>query len=581
MSSDTKPEDKQTEQAGVSPVSSLNILLAGRLAVISFFMGLVVFFQFRHGALAKSLPALLPVASAYLLSIIYATAARFIKNIPRFIYVQLIIDIILITGTLYFTGGADSPFTFLYIFVIIGAAILISKPATYVMASTASALYAGMVNLEFFQLIQPYHIFPPAYKEVNAGYLFLTAVMNISFFYLVAWLSGYLTGLYRKTDLQLIKKSQDFTELEAFNKNVLTYMGSGFLAADLDGTILRHNPAAERILGLESKEIDRANISKALCLPSIARVFTEDPDELGELTRQYDWTFTKKDGNEASLNMTISRLAINGETKALIAVFQDLTNLKQMERQVANAERLAAIGRVAAGIAHEIRNPLASLSGSIQMLSADMDHLLDQSGKRLINIITREADRLNRIITQFLVYASPPQPKPSLVDLSLVLNETVTLFRADPRGKDRLEIETHIEPALMVNVDQEQVRQVIWNLLVNALEAMEEKGKITLTALTEQYQGKTHPALGALSQDCPLCVRISIKDNGVGISPENLERIFEPFFSTKMGGTGFGLPTAHKIIESHKGKIKVASHPGRGTTFTIWLPGAKTAATVA
>lgn len=248
---------------------------------------------------------------------------------------------------------------------------------------------------------------------------------------------------------------------------------------------------------------------------------------------------------------------------------------------MANAERLAAIGRVAAGIAHEIRNPLASLSGSIQMLSADMDHLLDQSGKRLINIITREADRLNRIITQFLVYASPPQPKPSLVDLSLVLNETVTLFRADPRGKDRLEIETHIEPALMVNVDQEQVRQVIWNLLVNALEAMEEKGKITLTALTEQYQGKTHPALGALSQDCPLCVRISIKDNGVGISPENLERIFEPFFSTKMGGTGFGLPTAHKIIESHKGKIKVASHPGRGTTFTIWLPGAKTAATVA
>jgi two-component system sensor histidine kinase PilS (NtrC family) len=543
-----------------APLPGVFILIAARLAVVSFFMGLVVFFQFRYGRLDHAYLPLIPVAFAYLFSIAYAVFSRFAVNLFRFAYFQLVADVFLVTGIIHFTGGAESPFPFLYIFVIIGSAISLSKSATYVIATGASVLFAFMLGLEFTGMVHPFYIFPPAYKNTAAGFVFMTAIMNIVSFYLVAFLSGYLTGLLRKTDQQLIEKSQDFTLLKAFHENVLSNMGSGFMAMDMDGMILSHNPAAERMLGLSSEELSRRRIEEVFTRGGLGRFFGNS-SALDNEPGQMELSHVRSDGGRLDINMTISRLAVDGVTQGVIAVFQDVTGVKNMERQVAHAERLAAIGRMAAGIAHEIRNPLASLSGSIQILSADLDPLLDQSGKRLINIITRETDRLNRIITQFLLYTSPPRPRPSVVDAGRIIHETATLLESDPRVKGKMSIRVSVQPEVFVEVDEAQFRQALWNLCVNAIDAMNDSGTLTVSA------GRDGPP-----KDGRPMAWIVIEDTGEGIPPENLDKIFEPFFTTKGGGTGLGLPLAHKTIESHGGKIEAWSEPDRGTRFIVTLP---------
>lgn len=543
-----------------APLPGVFILIAARLAVVSFFMGLVVFFQFRYGRLGHAYLPLIPVAFAYLFSIAYAVFSRFATNLFRFAYFQLVADVFLVTGIIHFTGGLESPFPFLYIFVIIGSAIALSKSATYVIATGSSLLFALILGLEFKGIVQPFYVFPPVYKYVDIGFVIMTAIMNMASFYLVAFLSGYLTGLLRKTDQQLIEKNQDFTLLKAFHENVLSNMGSGFMAMDLDGTILSHNPAAERMLGLSPEDINRKRIESVFTRGDLRRFFG-DSFALDNEPGQVELSHVRGDGRRMDISMTISKLSVDGVTQGVIAVFQDVTGVKNMERQMAHAARLAAIGRMAAGIAHEIRNPLASLSGSIQILSADLDPLLDQSGKRLINIITRETDRLNRIITQFLLYTSPPRLRPSIVDVSHIILETVTLLESDPRVKGKISIRMDVRPEVFVEVDEAQFRQALWNLCVNGIDAMTGTGTLTISVGKDRTYNDGRPMAW-----------IIIEDTGEGIPPENLDKIFEPFFTTKGGGTGLGLPLAHKIIESHGGKMEAWSEPGKETRFIVSLP---------
>lgn len=556
--------------------ANVKTLLAARLAVVSFFMGLVVFYQYGFGIVAHSIPALLPVGAAYILTIVYAVIFRLFRrlNLFLFVYVQLFIDLALITSIIYCTGGVNSPFSFLFVLVIIAAAIFIWQSATYIIATAASVIYGSILALEYWQVIQPYFTFPPVYDPSVGGYVFMTGVMRIALFYLVAYLSGYLTYLLRRTDEQLVKKSEDFTLLEAFHKRVVNSMGSGLLAVDMDGVILSHNPAAEKILRLSSDEINRQRIEMVLKLPSMRR-FLAYLDVLEGDSRQYDWVY-KKGGERINLNMTMSKFVVDKSIRGAIAVFHDVTNLKKMERQVADAERLAAIGRVAAGIAHEIRNPLASLSGSIQMLRGEMGSSLDNISARLMDISIRETDRLNHTITEFLGYASPPKVAPERVDLTKMLSETVTLLKANPDYRDKIVIKENVDEGLFLYADMEQLRQIMWNLCVNAIDAMDNRGELTLRAKKSQrpHERRQKPRTQSKTPvDEPLdFIKITVGDTGQGIPQENHAKIFEPFFTTKKRGTGLGLSTVHKIIESHGGRITLSSEQGKGTEFKIWLP---------
>ncbi|MDH5510060.1 MAG: ATP-binding protein, partial [Nitrospinota bacterium] len=278
--------------------------------------------------------------------------------------------------------------------------------------------------------------------------------------------------------------------------------------------------------------------------------------------KRFQWVYNTPSSGEAYLSMSLSKFAVGGETQGAIAVFEDVTELKIMERSMAESERMAAVGKVAAVIAHEIRNPLASLSGSIQMLSSDLSSILDENNTKLMNITIREADRLNNIITEFLDYSSPRKPCFREAGLDEILNELVILLKSGSRLPDSVEIKINTEQGLRAIMDPERVTQVLWNIVLNAVDAMPDGGRLTIEVNLWTDRASAEGKW----------IRISLDDNGEGMTKETLDNIFEPFFTTKTRGTGLGLPSARKIMESHGGRIEAKSTPGEGSCFILWLP---------
>ncbi len=552
----------------------MKILLAARLAVVSFFMGLVVFFQARYGALEESAPALFTIVAAYTLSIFYTLSLKYIKNATRFVYIQIFFDLLLATSMIYCTGGLNSPFAFLYILVILAASILLNSRDIYLTTSAASLLYGLSLLLEFYGAFQPLRPFPLGNYAVTIDNVALKIIINVALFFIIAYLGGSLAHILRAKEQQLEKQSEDFTLLKAFHENVLENMGSGFIAVNLNRIILSHNPATETILGLESSEIKNSEIDKTLQLPRLKRFFSHIASMEGS-SRHFNWTYKRKDRTTAHIAMDASKFVVEGGIQGVIIALHDVSSLKSMERQVADAKRLAAIGRVAAGIAHEIRNPLASLSGSIQMLNSDTGATLNESDRRLMDISMREAERLNKIITQFLSYASPAKLNPAETDIGGILVETLTLIKSDARIKKNIRFAKEIDEGLIAFIDQEQIRQVIWNLCLNAIDSMNDGGVLTIKANrdTNIFDRRQSPRKRINEKKTfGNFIKIIFSDTGSGIEKENLEKIFEPFFTTKHVGTGLGLSTVHKIVESHGGKITAKSTVGKGTEFTIWFP---------
>ncbi len=225
--------------------------------------------------------------------------------------------------------------------------------------------------------------------------------------------------------------------------------------------------------------------------------------------------------------------------------------LNAMGSHVKRVEKLAAVGEMAAGMAHEIRNPLASLSGSIQLLREDIDNNPEQ--EKLMDIILREADRLSSLISNFLLFAKPHQGKAEFLQLDKVLDEIIELFKRDNTSSKTILIEKEYEPGLLIKIDSGHLRQIIWNLFLNAAEAIENQGNIKITT--------------CLSKDKQVCIIVS--DNGCGIPYEVIDSIFDPFFTTKPKGTGLGLSIIHRILEAYNCQLDVTSQPGQGTTFTL------------
>ena len=544
-------------------------LLAGRLAVVSFYMGLVVFYHYRYAIDSQAPPNLLPVAVAYGLSIIYTVTIKFVRSLATFVMVQSYVDLLLVAAMIFYTGGVQSPFSFLFLFVIIAVSILLKFRDVLFISTASAVVYTLLIAMEYYGKIDPFYPFLPVTSSANAGYYFVTGATNISAFYLVAFLSGYLSELLRESGRRLVQASEDFTALQAFHENVLKNMGSGMMAIDLSGKILSCNRAARKILSKEEKEIIRSDAAHTLGLP-IFSSYIEALDSNTQKLRQFDWLYQSPNGVTTNLAMTVSEYLVSDKPKGVIAVFHDVTEIKSMERRVAHAERLATIGRMAAGMAHEIRNPLASLSGSIQILSADLEPLLGENDKKLVEITNREVKRLNRTITQFLDYASPSKTEPEKTNISEILKETLTLFRATPKLKSSVIIIEDIAPDLFAKVDPEQLRQVIWNLLSNSIEEMPEAGRLTVKAAILPGDKSPDDSSPDLANTDTLV--FSVADTGKGIPPENHEKIFDPFFTTKIGGTGLGLATCYKIILSFGGELRVESAEGEGAKFIVRLP---------
>jgi two-component system sensor histidine kinase PilS (NtrC family) len=371
---------------------------------------------------------------------------------------------------------------------------------------------------------------------------------------------------------ELVQKQVDYDHLEAFNRNIIQSLDSGLLAIDLSGNINFLNRTAERILNQNEEKLKDTSIYDLF--PSINTMIEQAKRKESACFsdyQRYETPLSDRDGRKIYLGFSISPLTDpEGSLIGHTLIFQDITKFKEMEEEMKRVDKMAAVGLLAAGMAHEIRNPLASLSGSIQILKGEL--ALDDHQKHLMEITLRESERLNALITDFLLFAQPPQTRKIPYPMRRILEETIDLFIHSPSFHNGIHIQrpsAHEE--IHASVDPDQMKQVFWNLFINAAQAMSNGGEIhvrmgrgnasgvTDLPLTSQLRGKEW-------------AKISIIDSGNGMAQEEKEKIFEPFFTTKENGTGLGLSIVHKIIENHNGLIKVESEVGRGSAFTIYLP---------
>jgi two-component system sensor histidine kinase PilS (NtrC family) len=379
-------------------------------------------------------------------------------------------------------------------------------------------------------------------------------------FLVVGLLSARLAERQSRSDVRLMAAAQTLASLRALHERIVESIRSGVVTTDLQGEIYTFNAAAEEITGYRQASIRGQHAS--IIFGELAQQIADSTraTELNQPSPRFETDCLTAEGMRLRLGFTITPLfSETGETTGMVITFQDLTQIRVLEETSKRQDRLAAIGRMAASIAHEIRNPLAAMRGSIQMLRAEMEG--ESAQTELMEIILRESDRLNRIITDFLTYARPRSLVHANVDIGDLLRQTFTLLRHSPELKESQKIVDEIPATpLFVDVDEEQMRQVFWNLARNALQAMEQGGTLR-AAFDTNSNGR---------------LRITFSDTGCGMSPDQVEHLFEPFSSTT-GGTGLGLSIVYQIIRDHGGTINVRSREGQGTTITIELPGPGTA----
>ncbi|HEX5131984.1 MAG TPA: ATP-binding protein [Candidatus Krumholzibacteria bacterium] len=466
----------------------------------------------------------------------------------------LVADVALCAGIMHFSGGVNGQFTTVYCLAIAAGAFLLATPGGLVTALLSSLCFVALQVLDAQGIVNS-----PGGAALARGATsgLIDAYMHVSMFLLVGTVGGYLADRIKLKGRALHFAESALEQLRVDTNYILENMSSGVLVVDIDGRVLTMNAAAEQILDIDKDAVLAAHIDDALRerLPDLAHELTLSLMSERGKRRQEIATHTRT-GHDRPLGISISHLHDGaGQRRGVIAVFQDLTEVHEMRERVRKADRLAAIGELSAGIAHELRNPLASISGSIEMLYQELE--LEGEDKRLMELIMRESDRLDRIISDFLEFARlrTPRRSPARVDKSLA--ETMVLLKKNAEKSDGINIRLECADDLpTVFVDDEQMRQVFMSLAVNACEAMPEGGTLEVVAQVNET-GR---------------VRVEFRDTGRGIDPESMERFFEPFFTTKEGGTGLGLAIANKIVAAHGGALEFGNREGAGAVFTITLP---------
>jgi two-component system sensor histidine kinase PilS (NtrC family) len=486
------------------------------------------------------------------LTIVYAILFRLSKNTRMQATFQLVVDVALVTWLVWNSDVIQSPYIALYI-VIIAVASLFLGPRGAVVTSVACAVAFTACSLALTGVLGP-----TVSSRLIGGSVSQTiqwiGLFDIAFL-VVGLLSGRLAERQSRSDVRLQAARKSLASLRALHERIVASIRSGVVTTDLEGRIYTFNAAAHEITGYTEDAIRGQDASilfgdiKDHVVDALRSV------EKGATSPRFETSCLTSEGMRLRLGYSISPLSSEaGETTGMVITFQDLTQVRSLEETSRRQDRLAAIGRMAASIAHEIRNPLAAMRGSIQMLRSEVES--DSSQAELMEIILRESDRLNRIITDFLSYARPRSLAPARVDVGELLHQTFALLRHSPEISANQVVEAEVPgERIFANADEGQLKQVFWNLARNALQAMPQGG--TLRATLEPNSNNR--------------LRIAFSDTGRGMTPDQVEHLFEPFSSTT-GGTGLGLSIVYQIIRDHGGTINVRSREGQGTTITVELP---------
>ncbi len=435
---------------------------------------------------------------------------------PWFLWSQMLVDGLFAVGLVSFTGGPLSPFFPLFFVNVVAAAFLLPPRGPLLVALADTAAYGLFIAGQGAAGVQ-------AAFDNNVLQAYSQLVLQGFAFLLVGMLSSTLSGNVRRARTALAEQAQAAAALRERHARILEEVDTGVLVTDAQGRVVDANPAARDLL------VAPLGYPLVGLLEPQGRRWEEQRPLSGELR---------------SLLCSRSPLADGGE----VVVVQDVTRLRQMEAAVAREERLGAVGRLAAGLAHELRNPLASLSGSVQLLR-------DEGASPLHDIVLREVKRLNELVEEFLDSARPVRLDPSPTDAGALIGDVTAAFRNDARYKGRRLLRTAAQRLPLVPLDAARFRQVLWNLLLNAAQATPDYGTITVNARVD----------GA-------ALEVVVEDDGVGIDMIALQRIFDPFYTTRSGGTGLGLANVERIVRAHGGTIAVTSVPGQGTRFVLRFP---------
>lgn len=482
----------------------------------------------------------------YATSAFYIAWLRYGKSLQLQAKAQILSDIAFATAVIYVTGGIDTSFNFLYPLIIILASILLSQTWAYLAAALSFISFGAILELAFFDIIHSYTMSRPDLRSLQA-----VIFINLFAYIVIAYLAGRLSTRLRQVNVELQDKQDALEDLQALHENIVNSMSGGLVTTDLERRIKLVNPAASDMLGSDRGPIEGRVLDE----------FFVDPlpsESSGYLRRE---ARSMSSGAEKTFAITISALKIADRgTVGHVYTIDDLTEIRHLEAEVRRRDRMAAVGRLASGIAHEIRNPLSSIAGSVKILSG-ISALTDDQ-RSLVEIVTRESDRLNSIITDFLDYSREKKFQMRPVDLVVLLQDTVTLLEnrhamlnplQDESQQKSLQVERLFNvPNAWAYGDGDKLKQVFWNIAQNAYRAMPQGGTLTVS-IDEDGTGW----------------RVGFVDNGVGMSSKQLEKVFEPFQSGFEGGTGLGLAIVYQIVQAHDAEIDVRSEQGVGTEIVL------------
>jgi two-component system sensor histidine kinase PilS (NtrC family) len=544
---------------------AVRAVIVGRMALITLVAAMAVAFSDSGLSLTRHYPfAFLVVLSAGL-AVAYHHAAKSGAEVNALLTTQFLVDVAVISYLLLFTGGTSSQFAPLYLLAPLMGGVFLSVRGGILFAAAATVAYGAFYVAEIGGLV-----LPMAYgltERLSDSALRLRLILYVPLFFVVGAIGGAIGRSLREGRVALDEARAQLDRALFDTETILENMSSGLATIDAGGSVRHWNRAASEILSMPASAVQGKHYLETFDpgLGAFASRLRDSLERGAEGTR-FEVTISTKDGRTVPLGISTSLLlGSSGERRGVIALFQDLSQVKELEERIRRGETLAAIGELSAGIAHEIRNCLNPISGSVEVLQKELK--VEGENARLLDLVVRESERLEHFVSELLEYARERPLKTEIVEAAALASESIEIARRHPSaaaGKG-ITLEGPHAP-VWLRVDFDQMKQVLTNLLINALEAIPEAGSVKVVIREDQR------APGAWGRAGGRRALLEVTDTGEGIAPQDVGQVIEPFFSTKQGGTGLGLAIANRIVERHGGNLEVESRVGVGTTMRLWIP---------